>query len=203
MSELRSLKRITSLFSRGASPNYADGGEANFINQACIYRDGIKMTAIKKANKSSHPSGSRGYLNKGDLLINSTGRGTLGRVTIFDIENNGTYFADSHVTIVRPDTTKVNSSYLKYIIGSSKFQDEIYTTCVTGSTNQIELSRENLRELSVPVPSLENQQKIVDSLNTRLAKIDKADETLQKSISQLEEYRISLISNVITGKVEV
>jgi hypothetical protein len=38
---------------------------------------------------------------------------------------------------------------------------------------------------------------------SKLQKIDKADATLQKSISQLEEYRSSLISNVVGGKVEV
>lgn len=203
MSNLLALKRVATMINRGASPDYADDGKAKFINQACIYREGIKLSAAKSANELSHMAGSRGYLYEGDLLVNSTGTGTLGRVAIFDQDNDGTYFADSHVTIVRPDRKKIDPQYLRYVMISTKFQDEVYTMCVSGSTNQIELSRERFRELQIPVPSLEKQREIVRQLEERIRNVDAADVTLRKSISQLKEYRSSLISNVVGGKVEV
>lgn len=203
MSNLLALKRVATMVNRGVSPDYTDDGKAKFINQACIYREGIKLSAAKSAKELSHMAGSRGYLYEGDLLVNSTGTGTLGRVAIFDQDNDGTYFADSHVTIVRPDRKKIDPQYLRYVMISTKFQDEVYTMCVSGSTNQIELSRERFRELQIPVPSLEKQREIVRQLEERIRNVDAADVTLRKSISQLEEYRSSLISNVVGGKVEV
>ena len=125
------------------------------INQACIYWDTINYGKVK-FNDTAY-CGDR-ILQDGDVLINSTGTGTLGRANVF----NGTggslrYMADSHVTIVRGSDT-CNPVYIKCFLEQAKTQEDIYRLCVSGSTNQIELSKEKFRQLKLPVPSLELQE---------------------------------------------
>lgn len=201
--ETQRLKRVSEFINRGVSPDYDDDGEVIFVNQACIYWDGLKMESIKRAKKESHLPGTRGFLKKGDLLVNSTGTGTLGRAALFDIHNDSSYFADSHVTIIRPYTKKILPRYLQYHFRTTKFQDDIYTLCVSGSTNQIELSRERLRELEISITELEEQEKIVASLDEMQKQVSSAVNKTLESIELLEECKTSLISNAVTGGIKI
>lgn len=199
MSGVISLKRLTKIVNRGASPVYDDFGTAKFINQACIYWTGVKELAIKPADESKHRPGSRGYLEKGDILVNSTGTGTLGRAAIFNKDNDGSYFADSHVTIVRPDPKILDSSYAKYFIQTDSFQDKIYTFCVSGSTNQIELSRERFRELELGGIEVHEQKKLADYLDTKTQTLDKILTAKNHTHTHLSELRQAIITNAVLG----
>ena len=199
MSGVISLKRLTKIVNRGASPVYDDFGTAKFINQACIYWTGVKELAIKPADESKHRPGSRGYLEKGDILVNSTGTGTLGRAAIFNEDNDGSYFADSHVTIVRPDPKILDSSYAKYVIQTDSFQDKIYTFCVSGSTNQIELSRERFRELELGGIEVHEQKKLADYLDTKTQTLDKILTAKNHTRTHLSELRQAIITTAVLG----
>lgn len=202
MSGVISLKRLTKIVNRGASPVYDDFGTAKFINQACIYWTGVKELAIKPADESKHRPGSRGYLEKGDILVNSTGTGTLGRAAIFNKDNDGSYFADSHVTIVRPDPKVLDSSYAKYVIQTDSFQDKIYTFCVSGSTNQIELSRERFRELELGGIEVHEQKKLADYLDTKTQTLDKALIAKGHLLDLLEAQKRAAIFNLTTRGID-
>ena len=66
------------------------------------------------------------------------------------------------------------------------------------------INLEILKQLKFPIPSsLEEQQKIVDHLDKETTKIDSTIEKGNKRIDLLKEYRQSLISEVVTGKVDV
>ncbi|MEX2014826.1 MAG: restriction endonuclease subunit S [Candidatus Saccharimonadales bacterium] len=192
------LKRVTNFISRGISPDYSEADEGiKFINQACIYWDGIKSKAIKYARKESGALTSKGVIKQGDILINSTGTGTLGRASLFDLGEKE-YVADSHVTIVRPDQQKVLSAYLYYLIRSSCFQDHLFTTCVSGSTNQIELSRERLGESIINIPDIVTQESIIKYLNRKIKKIDGIIVMKNHLLELAEEKRQNLISRAVT-----
>ena len=91
------------------------------------------------------------FLRAGDICVNSTGTGTLGRVALWR-GRDGRYFADTHVTVVRPDPRKAVPAFLAAFLGMPSTCDTIYRECVTGSTNQIELSKAALGSLFVPFP---------------------------------------------------
>lgn len=197
------IKRLTKLVSRGVSPTYDDSGKARIINQACIYWDGIKDAAMKTGDESIHTPNSRGYLTKGDILVNSTGTGTLGRATVFNIDNSGAFFADSHITILRPNKQKLDSRFAKYLIQTEAFQDKIYTYCVSGSTNQIELSRERFRELEMTDLDVGAQSRIADYLDGKTAIIDKMIATKRRLFDDLESAaRASIFSITTKGLID-
>jgi len=197
-SRIEKIKFGISYISRGISPDYVDEGIIQIINQACIGWDGIDLKKAKYQKDLIIRDST--YLKKGDILMNSTGTGTLGRVNIFNLE--GKFLADSHVTIIRTNY-KLHSGYLKLILESGIYQGYIYSTCVSGSTNQIELSRERLKNIPVVLPDIEVQEHIFDKINKEIDLIIKTKQSIENSLAFLQEFKGSLISNVVTGKVMV
>src|SRR3712207_9446875 len=94
----------------------------------------------------------------------STGGGVLGKVFFFDSDDTS-FYADSHVSILRNSKGKNMMKYLYYVF-SIKY-DEINATMVKGSTNQTELQRNYLLAYEIDIPSLSKQQRIVDYLDAK------------------------------------
>lgn len=95
-------------------------------------------------------------LQKGDILINSTGVGTAGRVTLFDLE--GDFVADSHITIFRLNE-KVLPKFALYSLAYIGF--DTIEKMATGSTGQIELTLSIIQNIEIPIPDLSIQQALV------------------------------------------
>jgi len=158
------IRQAFSYVSRGKSPNYVETSITKVINQACIYWDGLHLENVKY--QDSEKVKTDRYLHNNDVLINSTGTGTLGRCCVFKSNaDDVNYVADSHVTVLRP-SDDICASYFKYFVMKKETQDSIYSKCVSGSTNQIELSKEKLLEFLIPLPPIEAQKKIAQSLDT-------------------------------------
>lgn len=153
--ESRPLCELVEFLSRGKAPKYVGGSSVKVINQACIYWDQIKYENIKfnDENRISNDAIIYDY----DLLINSTGTGTLGRCNMFTRKDRSTYVADSHVTIIRVKSDLINSYYLKSFFSLVYTQNELYRKCVNGSTNQIELSKEKLLKFKIKTPPINMQ----------------------------------------------
>ena len=199
--EIVPLKHITNFISRGNSPEYLEESSIKVINQACIYWDELKIENVKYQNDDIEFDKLKGKLIKGDLLLNSTGTGTLGRAVVF--REDGKYMADSHVTIIRFNKTRMNEVLAFYLLQTKIYQGYIYNALVTGATNQIELSRERLTGTPMIVPPSIEQQEIVNFLNSKIGQIAILINEIKTQIQKLEEYRQSLISEAVTGKIDV
>ena len=152
------IKLLNNYFSRGKSPNYVDNSKIGVINQACIYWDYFKMENIKHQDESKINNLTEKMIRKNDILITSTGTGTLGRCNVYIGENNK-YIADGHVSILRLKEKIINPIYFKYYLMQDKVQKQLYSECVNGSTNQIELSKDKFLDFNISVPNIELQNK--------------------------------------------
>ena len=95
--EVKKLAGLTAFLSRGISPNYDDEGDSIVVNQKCI-RD--QRLSFEPARRQTKPIPADKCVRFGDVLINSTGVGTLGRVAqVYEVMEQ--YTVDSHITIVR------------------------------------------------------------------------------------------------------
>ena len=94
-------------------------------------------------------------LQRGDLLINSTGVGTAGRVTLFDLE--GDYVADSHIAILRLNQQKALPKYVLYALAAIGFKN--IEKMANGQSGQIELTLSTVAEIKIPIPPLEIQHR--------------------------------------------
>jgi len=149
------LKKICSLIKRGITPKYTENDGIIVINQRCI-RDGIIL--YKNARKhdivnKKIPEDKK--IIAGDVLINSTGVGTLGRVSqIYPISE---MTVDSHVTIVRANPSDVDLAYFGYYL---KLLQPSFEASGEGSTGQTELARERIGEHEIILPLKSEQVKI-------------------------------------------
>ena len=175
-----------SFISRGKSPSYVELSDLAVINQACIYWNGLNFDKVKYNDVSY--SGDR-ILQFGDVLVNSTGTGTLGRANIFMRRSaDKRYMADSHVTIIR-GSVSCHPVYIKCYLEQAKIQDAIYRNCVSGSTNQIELSKEKFKELELPVPPMTLQKQFAAFVE----QTDKSKLAIQESLAELETLKKALM----------
>ncbi|MDO6355758.1 restriction endonuclease subunit S [Caloramator sp. CAR-1] len=200
--EVIPLKYLTKFVSRGDSPDYVEESSIRVINQACIYWDDIKIENIKFQDDSKKDINDfKGMLKYGDLMMNSTGTGTLGRANIFKLKGN--FIADSHVTIIRCKNELLNFNYLNYLLRTQVYQGYVYSSLINGATNQIELSRERLINTPIILPPIDEQKKIVEYLDMIKNLNVKLIEVIKLQIERLKEYRQSLIYEVVTGKIDV
>ena len=85
----------------------------------------------------------KGYLHDGDLLVNSTGEGTVGRSLVF---NSGDGFvADGHVTIMRFRNDEIQPEFVKYVINTPTYQEYLDAWFIIGATKQTELTAGRLQ----------------------------------------------------------
>lgn len=123
-------------------------------------------------------------LKAGDLLINSTGKGTAGRVTYFDL--SGTFVVDSHISIFRPNA-RLNPKFGLYSLERIGFK--ALESLADGASGQIELTLETIGEIQIPLPSLGVQQIIV----TECEIVDSEATTAHETISDAE---LSITANI-------
>lgn len=153
------LGDICEFISRGITPNYSDNGIL-VLNQKCI-RDNRVNSALGRVTSIDTKISYSKLLKNGDILVNSTGTGTLGRVSIYKGASD-CVTVDSHVTILRSKKV-VSPVYLGYFLHSI---EPLIENLGRGSTNQKELSTGDLKRIRIVLPDLPTQERIADILSS-------------------------------------
>ncbi|MBR2900574.1 MAG: restriction endonuclease subunit S [Fibrobacter sp.] len=160
------LGSICDYLHRGKSPVYSDKKILPVMAQKCNQWDKIYTEKCLFADpKTIEKYTTEQYLQVGDVIINSTGGGTVGRTGFVDeyvFSEYDKFVADSHVTVVRSNKN-VNPKYVYYFLITPLIQRGIEERC-SGSTNQIELGTETIKNYLFPLPPLAEQKRIVTKL---------------------------------------
>ena len=185
------LDNLTSIISRGIAPKYSDGSDQTVINQKCIRNH---MIDLSLARAHTPKAINEKWLRFGDLLINSTGAGTLGRTAqVWFQPQNLT--VDSYVTIVRP----IRENLIFYIGLWGILHEREIESLHTGSTGQTELPRERVKALELLLPDNET----LDSFNTLIAPIADAIVSNQEESNRLAALRDVLLPKLMSGELDV
>lgn len=179
------LNKLSTYIYRGKQPKYATEG-IPVINQKAIQWDTFDKSVLKYHDENKKVD-KRHFIKKNDVLINSTGTGTVGRVYHINYEPD-LMFADSHITIVRTNEELLMSRFLYYQMRTTQFQAMILNEFLAGSTGQVEFNKSMIEKLPINVPSISYQYKVVNILS----KLDKKIETNKKIIANLEELSKTL-----------
>lgn len=161
------LDYICSYIHRGKSPKYSDKMKYPVVAQKCNQWSGFSLEKAKFIEPQSISSYSNEqFLEDEDLMWNSTGLGTLGRMAIYYSQLNPYELAvaDSHVTVIRPYKQYVKPEYLYFYFSSNTVQSVIEDKS-DGSTKQKELATKTVKVYLVPLPPLEEQQRIIKKVN--------------------------------------
>ena len=162
------LDDICSFIHRGKSPKYSPIKKYPVVAQKCNQWAGFSIEKAKFIEPKSITSYNDEYfLQDRDLMWNSTGLGTLGRMAIYYTILNPYELAvaDSHVTIIRPYKTHIVSEYLYYYFASNTVQSVIEDKS-DGSTKQKELATKTVKSYLVPLPPFVEQLRIVQKIKS-------------------------------------
>lgn len=187
---LLKLKELSNYISRGKQPKYIDGSPLYVLNQKAIQTDGIKKEFLKQHDPQNVVD-ERHFIKVNDIVINSTGTGTVGRVYHFIDTPNETLFTDTHVTTIRVKEDLIVPRFLYYQLIHNNYQRYILKTFVSGSTGQVELNKSSVEEFPVIFPSIQKQYKITRPLTY----IDRKIKLNEAIISNLEELAQTLFKH--------
>lgn len=189
--ETVNLEKITSFISRGIAPKYSDNSDQIVINQKCIRNH---MIDLSQARTHTPKVINEKWLRFGDLLINSTGDGTLGRAAqVWFQPQNIT--VDSHVTVVRP----AKENLIFYIGLWGVLHEREIESLHTGSTGQTELPKERVKALELHLPD----NGTLDRFNTLIAPMTAAIVSKQNENNKLATLRDALLPKLMSGEIDV
>jgi type I restriction enzyme S subunit len=186
------LKSIAETIARGVSPRYADDSTQLVINQKCI-RNGRLDIALARRHVSPVPTVK--MVRFGDILINSTGVGTLGRVAQVLLPVEGVT-VDSHVTIVRAATDVAETEFVGLMLLA---REEEFAAMGVGSTGQTELSRGAVGETKVVLPPRQVQSDFADAVRG----LRRLPVSLAMASSHLRASRDLLLPRLLSGEIDV
>ncbi|WP_270345397.1 restriction endonuclease subunit S [Lactococcus petauri] len=180
--ETRPLGELVEFVAKGIPPKYASektDETITVLNQKTNrnFKIDYKLARLNDLSKKKVPAEKMLIAN--DVLINSTGVGTAGRIAqLLSVPEPTT--VDGHMIIVRADSDKINPVYLGYAL---KVQQKIVENLQEGSTGQTELNRQRLLdEIEIQFPTdMEKQDEIASlflSLDNRIAENDKINHHL-------------------------
>ena len=180
------------LIKRGISPSYDDNSTRLVINQRCI-RNGLIDLSIARRHNTPIPKDK--LIKFGDVLVNSTGVGTLGRISVVEFDAKDLSI-DSHVTICRANLSEIGLHYYAHTI---KRLQSYFEYMATGATGQVELSRELIAGTKVLVPEDDLQCQFTQMVDS----IWRKKHALTVAIKKLTAMRDLLLPRLISGKLQV
>ncbi|MGE5452194.1 MAG: restriction endonuclease subunit S [Acidobacteriota bacterium] len=189
--DMGSVEGLAATVNRGITPRYDDSATGLVINQKCIRGGRLNLEPARRQSKEVK---EERLLRVGDVLINSTGAGTLGRVAqvrapLLDCT------VDTHVTIVRPRDPKT-AAYL----GVALLEKEaLLSTMGVGSTNQLELLRADISALPLVIPPEEVQSAFHELVWPMFTQA----ESLALANERLREARDALLPKLMSGALAV
>lgn len=181
---------------RGGSETYVENGIPLLRSQNILFdRIDVSDVAYITEEVDELMKGSR--VLPGDVLLNITGA-SIGRCYYIN-EAFGPANVNQHVCIIRPKG--FDTRYLYYALSSECCQTQIKVLQTGG--NREGLTVEALKSFKIPMPSIYEQVKIANYLDSYRLMIDEIISLILSQISDLKLYKQSLISEAVTGKIKI
>jgi len=194
------LRRVLSSAINGPhfSPQYHDA-RLPFLSARNVKADRWVLGDAKFISEDDYAEFSRRVRPEiGDVLY--TKGGTTGIARAVDLAFRFQVWV--HIAVLKLQRHRVVPAFLAYCLNSPLCyeQSQLFTR---GATNQ-DLGLGRMKEIELPVPrTLEEQQSIVENLDEQTSSFTRAISRLEREIELLREYRIRLVADVVTGKLDV
>ena len=200
--EVTFIKYITKKISSGKTPLggaevYTDEGVI-FLRSQNIYNDGLHLDDVSFIPHEIHASMKSSAVKKNDVLLNITG-GSIGRTCLVDCEI-GEANVNQHVCIIRTSKDKY-AKWLSVFMKSNSAQSQIFYSQTGAGREGLNFSQ--IGNMRLLFPPFVEQQEILDFLDQENLRFDNLILKQQSLIEKMKEYRASIISHAVTGKIDV
>ena len=202
--EVRPLKAMSQIQS-GVTLGKDYGGQPThefpYLRVANVQAGFVNLSVVKSI-RVPKTEARRSTLAVGDVLMTEGGDpDKLGRGCVWDGQVSPCLH-QNHVFAVRPDQRRLEPRFLSAFMGTSYarayFQSTAKQTTNLASTNKTKIGR-----LQVPLPGLDEQRAILAAVATETQPVSAAISRLESEIQLLREYRVRLVADIVTGKLDV
>lgn len=185
---------------RGKSPKYSDKGIFKMLNQKCVRWYKVDLQFCKSVDEDWFNSIEKSFrVAEKDVLVNSTGDGTIGRSAIAQKEVED-YVFDSHILKV---SSFIQQELICYYINSTFGQSLVEKTKGATSTKQTELGVNNLANFVFPLPPLQEQKRILAAIENTKIKTQQLKTHITANQKAVEELLIALMHKAFELKEEM
>lgn len=204
-----SIKRlITLLTDYTANGSFADlAKNVQYLDEP-NYAQLIRLTDIRNdfkekgvyISKKSYEYLSKSSLFGGELLMANVGAYS-GYSFLLPEKLNFKASLAPNMFLIKFNQKQIDNKFVFYALNCHVILNRL--VLIATSTAQPKLNKDNVRSIFLPLPPKDEQEKIVEYIETKTAKIDKLLNLEQECIKSLKEYKASLIDSVVTGKVRI
>ena len=183
------------------SNDFISEGEIRVLKISNIQNNGISWSDLHYLPESFYHTHQNFIVNKGDLVFSLTRPIISTGIKVCFFNEEYKTLLNQRNSVFRPDESSVIKRFLFYLVRTFSFVEEFKQQLK--ETNQPNISTEQISNIIMFFPPINEQQKIVEYLDEQTQKIDETILKEEKRIELLKEYKQSLISEVVTGKKRV
>lgn len=196
---IRHVSEFVTSGSRGWAEHYSEEGSV-FLRITNVSRTGVELLLhdIQRVSPPDGAEGRRTATQGGDVIVSITA--DLGSIAVIPDEYEAAYVSQ-HLALIRPIVGRVFGRWMAYQIFSAHGQAQLIGAGYGGT--KIQLSLGDIKDAWIALPPLEAQREICASVDAVVAKLEMQALKVRNAIDRLIEYRSALITNAVTGKIDV
>lgn len=161
---------------------------------------GLNEELIRYVNESYLTTNQSCLVEKGDFIFADTSEDVTGCGNCAYIDWDDTIFAGYHSIIAHPDGS-TNNKYLAYLFKSPTWRYQIRKK--VNGVKVYSITQKMLKDAFILIPPVNEQKEIVHYLDEVCAKIDAAILKMEEKVSDLQDLKIRLVADIVTGKIDV
>ncbi|MCU0567178.1 MAG: restriction endonuclease subunit S [Oculatellaceae cyanobacterium Prado106] len=180
------------------TPSYVERGIPFLTVKNLTAGEGISFEDVKYVTAEAHSELSkRAKPEIGDLLV--TKDGTLGVTRVIEDERAFSIFVS--LALIKPFHSEINSYFFKYVLESKTVFDQFQARKLGSALQHIHLVE--LSNIFIPLPPIKEQGEMAAEIKAKIDHCQKIEERVFSQIEKLQEYRRSLITAAVTGKLDI
>ncbi|MEB2719850.1 restriction endonuclease subunit S [Citrobacter portucalensis] len=172
------------------------------VKVGCVNRGIFNPEQNKKLPEELEPR-KEYTIKKGDLLVSrANAKEWVGSAAVPDRDYDNLLLCDK-IYRIKLDLEKADPEFFAYYLASDQAREQIEIDATGTSSSMLNIGQGTILNMPIPAPELPEQQSIVQGIKNKTSQIDRLMLEVLDSIELLKEHRTSLISAVVTGKIDV
>ena len=206
--ERKKLKYIIKDFESGVSVNSADEPvsfetEIGILKTSCVYNYVFEPSKNKRVLTEEVVRVSCPVKSNSLIISRMNTPDLVGASGFVDRDYPNLFLPDRLWQTILHKHVHLSVKYLGYVFISNFFRQEMTSKATGTSSSMKNLSKDDVLEITVPIPCYDDQISILKLIEAETQKIDTTNSKIEKEINLMQEYRTALISEVVTGKIKI